>query len=197
MTTPRTKATLDPASWVSLYGDYLYSYCMARVNDHENAEDLVQETFISAIKARDNFKGESSEKTWLTAILKNKITDFYRKKDVLKGARDYLNATDRDFSKHFFNDSDGHWLPETSPKAWVEPADAGVNREEFAKILFTCIHKMPSALVPVFIAKFMDEEDSEVICKVHNISSSNYWVIIHRAKVLMRSCLEKNWFLSK
>lgn len=193
MATPRSKTSLDPASWVALYGDYLYSYCMLRINDRENAEDLVQETFISAIKAGDHFKGKSSEKTWLTAILKNKITDYYRKKDVLKGAQDYLDATEQDFSKHFFHAQDGHWLAESAPKTWVEPAD----REEFARVLQMCIQKMPSTLVPVFTAKFLDDEDSDTICKVHKLSPSNYWVIIHRAKVLMRSCLAKNWFLSK
>jgi RNA polymerase sigma-70 factor (TIGR02943 family) len=191
------KNTLDPASWVALHGDYLFSFCMVRVNDRANAEDLVQETFISAIKGRDYFKGDSSERTWLTAILKNKITDFYRKKDVLKGSRDYLEATGQDFSKHFFDSADGHWLPGASPKSWAEPADLAVNREDLMKVVQMCIHKMPSTLVPVFTAKFLDDEDSETICKVHNISSSNYWVIIHRAKVLMRSCLEKNWFSTK
>ncbi len=187
---------LDPTTWLKSYGDYLFSYSMARVNHRETAEDLVQETLISAFRARDNFKGESSEATWLVAILKNKIIDHYRKKDILKDAKDYLEATDQDFSKHFFDPNNGHWLREVAPKAWSTPADNNIEQAEFENILQACVHKMPPKLVPVFIAKFFDDEDPETICKVHNISSSNYWVIIHRAKVLIRACLEKNWFLT-
>lgn len=189
--------SLNPESWLKQYGDYLYSYCMVRVNHRETAEDLVQETLISAFRSKDSFKGESSESTWLVAILKNKIIDHFRKKDILKDAKDYLEATDSDFLKHFFDPNDGHWLREAAPRAWTAAADSDVQKAEFNEILQSCVHKMPPKLVPVFIARFLDDEDSDTICKVHNISPSNYWVIIHRAKVLVRACLEKNWFFTK
>lgn len=166
-----------------------------KVSNRETAEDLVQETFVSAIKAKDSFKSGSSEKTWLVAILKNKIIDYYRKKDVLKNTSDYLNETADDFNKYFFEKQNGHWLKEAGPHTWQESADSTIHQEEFDKVVLGCVEKMPSKLIPVFMAKFLDDEDSETICKVHNISASNYWVIIHRAKVLIRSCLEKNWFL--
>jgi RNA polymerase sigma-70 factor (ECF subfamily) len=188
---------LDPDSWLNSYGDYLFSYCMVRINHRETAEDLVQETLLSAFRSRDGFKGESSEATWLVAILKNKIVDYYRKKDILKETKDYLESTDGDFSKSFFDPNDGHWLRDATPQTWNAPADADMDQAEFQNVLRACVHKMPPKLVPVFIAKFFDEEDSETICKVHSISTSNYWVIIHRAKVLVRACLEKNWFLTK
>ena len=186
--------SLNPDLWLKSYGDYLFSYCMLRVNHRETAEDLVQETLISAFRAKDSFKGESTEATWLTAILKNKIIDHYRSKDILKEAKDYLESTEQDFSNNFFEGQNGHWLRGSAPQQWSSPADTSVEQAEFAEILRTCIHKMPSKLVHVFVAKFFDDEDSETICKVHNITSSNYWVIVHRAKVLIRACLEKNWF---
>ncbi len=189
--------TVDPATWVKSYGDYLFSYCFLRVRNRETAEDLVQETFLSAFAARERFAGESAEKTWLVAILKNKIIDYYRKKDVLKETDSYLAETDDDFSREFFNESNGHWLREGAPQLWTAAADANLNQEEFSRVLLACIEKMPPKLVPVFIAKFIDDEESETICKVHALSASNYWVIIHRAKVLIRSCLEKNWFLKR
>ncbi len=189
--------TLDPSSWVKLFGDYLFSYALLKVGNRETAEDLLQETFVSAIKARDTFKGDSSEKTWLVAILKNKIIDHYRKKDVLKNASEYVAETDNDFSIHYFDKSNGHWLQNTAPQDWPESADQPINSVEFERVLQMCIHKMPPKLIPVFVAKFIDDEDSQEICKVHDISASNYWVMIHRAKVLIRSCLEKNWFLTK
>lgn len=167
---------------------------MMRVNHRETAEDLVQETFISAVKARETFKGDSSEKTWLVAILKNKIIDYYRKKDLLRDNGHYLEITEREFSDHFFDHNTGHWLRDAAPRAWSEPADMALDQEEFQDILQQCVKKMPPRLAPVFIARFFDDEDAESICKVHGISSSNYWVMIHRARVLIRSCLEKNWF---
>lgn len=188
------KATLNPDLWLKSYGDYLFSYTLMKVGNKEIAEDIVQDAFVSAIKAKATFNGESSEKTWLVTILKNKIIDYYRKKDVLKQSTQYIAETEDDFSKHFFEKSNGHWLTNTAPKFWTESADFVLTTDEFNKIVHSCIQKMPSKFIPVFTAKFLDEEDSETICKVHGISSSNYWVIIHRAKVLIRSCLEQNWF---
>jgi len=150
---------------------------------------------VSALKAKDSFRKESSEKTWLVSILNNKIIDHYRKKDVLKNADSYLSETESSFSAHFFDQATGHWLVDTGPVSWTEQADKKVDRNEFYRILQYCVEKMPSKLVPVFLAKFLEEDDSEKICKDLKITPSNYWVIIHRAKVLMRSCLEKNWFL--
>ena len=190
-----SNSVLNPSLWLSKYGDYLYSYCLYRINHPETAEDLVQETFVSAFKAKDTFGGQSSERTWLVAILKNKIIDHYRKKDPLKNTEEYLSSTESEFSDHFFNPHNGHWNEEAAPGHWAPAADATLENSEFNAVLQACITKMPSKLMPVFIAKFIDDEDSEKICKEHKLSPSNYWVIIHRAKVLMRSCLEKNWFV--
>lgn len=187
---------IDPQKWIDNYGNYLFSVALIKVNNKQTAEDLVQDTLILAFKARESFEHNSSEKTWLTTILNNKIIDYYRKRDVLKNVIEYLSDTDAGFTEHFFHTPDGHWLPETAPLSWEEHADRSVNRNEFYKVLHQCIKKMPSKLVPVFTAKFLFDEHSDKICKDHNITSSNYWVIIHRAKVLMRSCLEKNWFES-
>lgn len=190
-----SSSSSDPAQWVSLYGNYLFSIALLKVGNKETAEDLVQETFISAIKARESFKENSSVKTWLAVILKNKIVDYYRKKDVLKHVTEYIDDTQHGFAEAFFNQESGHWLPETMPQHWESNADDALNRNEFYNVLQYCIHKMPKKLVPVFTARFLDNEDADTICKEFNISTSNYWVIIHRAKLLMRNCLEKNWFL--
>lgn len=186
---------LDSKDWLSLYGDYLFSLAMYKIGHRETAEDLVQETFVSAIRTKESFRGDSSEKTWLVAILNNKIIDHYRKKDVLRDTSSYLQQTEDSFSEHFFEKDTGHWLSSAAPAHWTTFADSALNESEFREVLTLCIQKMPPSLMAVFTMKFIDDEDSEEICKVCNISPSNYWVIIHRAKVLVRSCLEKNWFL--
>ncbi len=187
----------NPSQWLRLYGDYLFSIAMMKLDDRQLAEDMVQETFLSAIKGAHGFKGESSEKTWLTSILNNKIIDQYRKKSALKNTQEYIQATDTAFTDSFFESAPAipHWLDETAPRNWGPGADQSINEREFELVLQACIKKMPEKLMVVFLAKFIEEETSENICKELNITSSNYWVIVHRAKVLVRSCLEKNWFL--
>lgn len=192
------KHTLSAADqWIALYGDYLYSLAVFKTNDELLSQDLVQETFLSALKARESFKGDSSAKTWFTTILNNKIIDHYRRKNLLQHTSDYLMETESSFHKAFFSeeaDDWGHWKKETAPKAWSSHADARLNNNELRKIIDYCFKKLPSKLAPVFIARFVDEKEAEKICKELDISSSNYWTIIHRAKVLLRACLEKNWF---
>ncbi len=120
----------DPKQWLHNYGDYLYSIAVLKTNDKETAEDLVQETFLSAIKALPGFKGESNEKTWLTAILNNKIIDYYRKKDVLKNADSYLIETDQSFYGSFFepdNSSSGHWTKTANPEPWNMSTDVRIS----------------------------------------------------------------------
>ncbi len=170
---------------------------LMKTSNTEAAEDLVQDTFLSAIKAADGFKGESSEKTWLVKILNNKIIDYYRKKDVLKGATDYLESTQNSFDEHYFegnHHSDAYWKKEAMPAHWKSDADSTINQKEFNNVLELCMQKLPAKLLPVFVLKYIDDKDADIICKELDISSSNYWVIIHRAKLLMRACLEKNWF---
>ncbi len=191
------KNEINPSQWVSLYGDYLFSLAMLKTSDQTLAEDLVQDTFLSAIKAKKNFRGDSSEKTWLVTILKHKIIDHYRKKDVLKDSDQYLEDTAGSFHDAFFSTDPstyGHWTKSAAPKDWTDkPADSRLMTEEFNRIIRFCLDKMPKRLIPVFLARFIDQEDPAIICKEFDLTSSNYWVIIHRAKVLMRSCLEKNW----
>jgi len=96
-TSTMNKLKPDPAKWVDLYGNYLFRYAFFRVNNKSTAEDIVQETFLSALKAIDNFKFKSTEKTWLTGILKFKIIDYYRKKakeSLKKKISEQLNKAD-------------------------------------------------------------------------------------------------------
>ncbi|MET3977811.1 RNA polymerase sigma-70 factor (TIGR02943 family) [Mucilaginibacter sp. UYP27] len=182
---------LDPHNWVKNHADYLYRYTITRVSDEEQARDLVQETFLSALQGLEKFAGKSSERTWLTAILKNKIIDTYRKKSSgLKIAGvDKAEAEQQDF----FNADDGHWTKEHAPQNFgIDSADILMNKE-FNQILKRCMNKLPALWLSVFTMKHMDDEATDFVCAELNISTSNYWVIIHRAKLNLRACLQKNW----
>ncbi|NML59327.1 sigma-70 family RNA polymerase sigma factor [Chryseobacterium cheonjiense] len=185
---------LAPEQWVDAFADFLYSYAITRVNSKEDAEDIVQDTFLAAFKNAATFQERSSVKTWLTSILKNKIIDYYRKKSNSNQSYDaYLDETEDSFENAFFNqDNYGRWKQDINKNYLSESTDDYILSKEFYRIMDLCLQKLPSKLRPVFVAKYMLDEDAEKICKEFNITSSNYWVLLFRAKTLLRSCLEKN-----
>jgi len=183
---------LDPHNWVDQYADYLYTYAAFRINDQELARDLVQETFLAALERKDKFEARSTEKTWLTSILKNKIIDVYRSRSSGFSKQTELAGCDGG-DTDFFDHDDGHWNDQHRPeKLGIEQPNALENKE-FQRILKACMKKLPSLWMSVFTMKHIDEESTELICKELKVSASNFWVIIHRTKVSLRSCLQKNW----
>ncbi|MDJ1466917.1 sigma-70 family RNA polymerase sigma factor [Xanthocytophaga flava] len=187
-----TDLPINPHQWVSRYADYLYTYALSRLTDEELARDLVQETFLAALERADQFKGSSTEKTWLTAILKYKIVDVYRKK-----SSQFLHSTDsvsaEKQQEDFFDPDDGHWNIAHRPQAFgIEDQDP-FTQSEFTHILQLCMKKLPALWLSVFTMKHMDEEETDAICTALKVTPSNFWVIIHRTKVNLRACLQKNW----
>ena len=186
---------LEPQSWVERYGDYLFNYAVVRVNDREKAEDLVQETFLAGLKAKDRFLGKSSERTWLTSILKRKVIDIYRKQYSSKESS--LDAYEIDVSDgDFYRSEDpfkGHWLDGKGPNSYSLLPEGEMEQEELARFIQLCIETLPSNLAAAFVMKMVDEEDSDTICKELGITPSNLWVMLHRARLRMRNCLENKW----
>jgi len=177
------------------YGDYLFNFAMVRLNDREKAEDLVQETFLAALKAMERFMGKSNERTWLTSILKRKVIDVYRKKYSAKESS--LDAHEWDVSDgDFYRSEDpfkGHWLKGKGPNSYSLLPEGEMEEAELARFIQQCIEVLPSQLGIAFIMKMVDEEDSATICKELGITPSNLWVMLHRARLRMRDCLEKSW----
>lgn len=179
-----------PNLWVMNYADYLYSYARTRIDDNELSRDLVQETFLAALESWGKFDGRSSEKTWLTAILKNKIYDVYRKKSTSGNQQSLsINSSDTD---EFFEES-GHWKEGRYPEPFGIEEPAALESKEFDGILKSCMKKLPPLWNSVFTMKHIDEEASDIICAQLELTSSNFWVISHRAKVSLRECLQRNW----
>lgn len=185
--------SLNPSKWVDTYTDYLFSLALLKTGSRADAEDIVQETFLAAYKGREGFKGESSEKTWLTSILKNKLIDFYRKKNKEKPLVQYLNETAEAFQSAIFDQGNyGRFKDDIRPNYFSKSGEDFLLGAEFQRILEDCILKMPMKLRGVFTAKYIQEEPSDEICKEHGITPSNYWVVIHRSKILLRACLERH-----
>ena len=182
---------LDPRNWVSRYADYLYSFAAFRIKDQDMARDLVQETFLAALERLENFEGRGSEKTWLTAILKNKVIDVYRSRS--SGFGKNIVQSGAEATDDFFNQDDGHWNEQHSPAELGIQAPDALENKEFQRILKACMTKLPALWLSVFSRKHIDEAPTELICSELKLSSSNFWVIIHRTKLSLRACLQKNW----
>jgi len=189
------KHKLKPSSWVENHGDYLFNFAIVRVNDREKAEDLVQETFLAGLKAQDKFQGKSSERTWLISILKRKIIDTYRKK--YSSRESSMTAYEQDLSDgDFYRSEDpfkGHWLEGKGPHSKSLLPEGELEEEELMEIIRFCIKHLPPHLAAAFVMKMIDEADSDEICKELGITTSNLWVMLHRARLKMRSCVESNW----
>ncbi len=184
----------DPERWVDEHGDYLFRYALARLRDPARAEDAVQETFLAALRAK-NFAGRSAEKSWLVGILKNKIFDYYRKAGRETSFTDLDFYADEEIDR-FAADGlgKGGWIHELGPMAW--PADPGssLDNEIFWKTFHDCSGRLPKKVAAVFTLREVDGVDSKEICATLNISESNLWVMLHRARMALRRCLETNWF---
>jgi len=182
---------LDPHKWVAAHADYLYAFAVSRINDTEQARDLVQETFLAALQNTASFAGKSSERTWLTAILKNKIIDVYRKKSSGLKIVDKEQTGNR--NDDFFDEDNGHWRTGQLPQEFgIEDTDRFITKE-FDDVLKKCMEKLPVLWMAVFTMKHIDDEPTDIICAHLKVTPANYWVIIHRIKVNLRACLQKNW----
>ena len=181
MTTPNMH------NWLNEHGDFLYRFALARLRDPHLAEDVVQETFLAAIKS-PSFAEQSAPRTWLTGILKHKIIDVMRK-NVREVAASSL-MSDEDANMDEFFDEKGHWVDK--PQQWDMPEDA-LEQKQFLGVLQTCMERLPPKLAQLFMLRDVQETDNAEICKELNISTTNAWVMLYRARMGLRKCLEINW----
>jgi len=181
--------------WVDDHADHVFNYVAARVNDTETAKDLVQDTFLAALKSKDKLREQSSIRTWLFAITRNKLIDHYRRQTTSAAFRQPLN--EESVTDSFFETEGikrGRWLQGSAPTDWNVDLSTVAERNQFRTILSQCVDKLPENGRAVFSMKYLDDLSSKEICKELDITPSNYWVLIHRAKLQLRKCMEVNWF---
>ena len=183
----------NPESWVDQYGDFLYHFTLSRIKDPSIAEALVQETFLAALKARKNFQGRSTARTWLIAILKHKIVDHIRKQvreHTSDKVESMLNTAANDPVDSSFND-EGDWR--IRPSKWAIDPMKLYEQKEFMDILYQCLGELPERQAEAFMMREIDGLSTEEICKVLNITATNSWVMLYRARMWLRRCLENSW----
>lgn len=179
---------LQPDTWVDSYADYLYNFAVVRVGDDELAKDLVQETFAAGLQSAANYRGKASERTWLVAILKRKVIDYYRRKNSAKGKAEVrMNLRGND-------GEESDWLEEMVADPHAGGTADNLENEELRLALESCIQALPAKQGRVFRMKTIEEQSTEDICNALGINPSNLWVMIHRARQSLMSCLNKKWF---
>jgi RNA polymerase sigma-70 factor (ECF subfamily) len=179
----------NPEQWVDEHGDALFSYALSRLKNRSSAEDVVQETFLAAIRSQDRFTGSSSARTWLIGILKHKIVDLIRKESREQPIDEIETLED---PPELFFDRKGHWR--IKPVEWKENPGKVLEQKEFMAVLFQCLEHLPDRLHRLFTLRELEEQDSDFICKELGITPTNLWVMLHRARMRLRGCLTENWF---
>lgn len=183
-----TEHTLNPNLWNVAYREYLIRFALMRVSDYGTAEDLVQDAFLSGWNGRRHFRGDCSERTWLTGILRNKIIDHYRK----TGRRPSILATDLENS---FPGEGEHrsWIEEQPDERLAHRPGAETERNEFMEELELAVSRLPGKMGEAFRMREMLGYSTEEITRELKISKANLWVLIHRAKQTLSAELSENW----
>ena len=187
---PREK--LEPAEWVDAYGDYLYRYAQSRLRDANAAEEVVQETFLAGIRFESQFAGDGSQRGWLLGILKRKIIDNVRQRS--RSARDSEGDLESDPTGNLF-DERGFW--NKGAATWSSVPECNLESAELWQIVRSCLRQLPSGQANAFVLSVMEEIDSEQVCNELEISSSNLWVRLHRARVGLSRCVGRKWNLGQ
>jgi RNA polymerase sigma-70 factor (ECF subfamily) len=183
------------ADWTALqqHRRYLLRYAMLQLRDAAAAEDVVQETLLAAIEGSSSFSGKSSLRTWLTGILKHKIIDHLRRRSREQPLGPEEAEDERSEAERIdilFRE-DGHWR--NFPSEWANP-DASLENQDFWKVFEKCCNALPPKVARVFMMREVMELSTEEICKELAITATYCWVMLHRARLSLRECLESKWF---
>ena len=190
MTTPEAKDIAPPEKWLELYGDYLFRFALMRLRNRSAAEDAVQDTFLAGIRGFERFDGRVDVKFWLRGILHNKIVD------IIRASVKQNNISDREREDM---EQPSSWLfkhagiPSRRPDDWGFDPSKAAERDEFWQVFQGCVEKLNGRQQQAFILKEIDNVSSEEVCKLLDVSPNNLWVLIHRARKQLKSCLSINW----
>ncbi|WP_366184368.1 sigma-70 family RNA polymerase sigma factor [Flavobacterium ovatum] len=190
VTVENSKTVLE--NWVHQFSDELYSWALYKTTSKETAEDLVQETFLAAFNKIDSFQGKSQPKTWLFAILNNKVVDYYRlSARTTKNNFSLTEESGYELSDGLFNTTE-NWVNMELNSIWEQEGEL-LDNDDFNMVFQYCMDDLPEKWKLAITSKYLTDNKAEAICKELEITASNYWQIIHRAKLLLKKCLENKW----
>jgi RNA polymerase sigma-70 factor (ECF subfamily) len=187
----KVKDNTELTEWVRVYTAELWNWAFRKTSNQQLSEDLVQDTFLAAAENMGSFRRESQPKTWLLGILKNKIAEHYRKAFRQPAV---TTSAEEGFAE-FFN-SNGRWKSAAAPQSWTQEEVNLTDIPAFNKVFENCIEGLPGVMNACVRLRYLDEKKGTQICQELGLTITNYWQLIHRAKLHLRSCLEKNWFLA-
>jgi RNA polymerase sigma-70 factor (ECF subfamily) len=186
-----------PDEWLDAHGDYLYACALQKVGNSHVAEDLVQETFLAGLKSGSAFAGKASERSWFLGILRNKVADYFRKKYRDKSYSEQHDEGYERITGPF--DTNGHWDNNKgfAPQDWPPTPSHVLEQKEFWDVFHSCLGTLPERMAEVFLQHEVKDSTAEEIMRDLDVSSSNLWVLLYRARMRLRTCLEQNWFGKK
>lgn len=185
-----SKRTLE--NWVNQFSDELFSWALYKTSSKETAEDLVQETFLAAFHKIDTFQGKSQPKTWLFSILNNKVIDYYRlSAKTTKKTFSISENSGYQLSDALFNETE-NWKNNDINPIWDQEEEL-LDNPEFNNIMQGCMEDLPQKWKFAVTSKYLTDKNADEICQELEITTSNYWQIVHRAKLLLKKCLEMKW----
>jgi len=173
---------------------YLVRYALAQLRDSDLAEEAVQEALVAALEGLPGFQGQSGLRTWLTSILRFKVIDLQRRLIAERKRFEYADGGDEGDDEAWLDelfDESGHWRE--APQAWSNPESA-FEQQRFWEVFERCLDRLPAKGGRVFFKREVLGEETGAICGAEGISESNCWVILHRARIALRACLEVSWF---
>lgn len=186
----KSKKTLE--NWVNQFSDELFSWALYKTSSKETAEDLVQETFLAAFHKIDTFQGKSQPKTWLFSILNNKVIDYYRlSAKTTKKTFSISENNGYELSDALFNETE-NWKNNDINPIWDQEEEL-LDNPEFNNIMQGCMEDLPQKWKFAVTSKYLTDKNADEICQELEITTSNYWQIVHRAKLLLKKCLEMKW----
>ena len=165
----------------------LLKFALAQLRNTAWAEDAVSETLLAALEKPQTFAGRSQLKTWLVGILKHKLVD-----QIRRNCKEMSTTGDEgeDIEDELFT-ADGRW--QHMPQDWGDP-EHSLRQVEFIKVLEACVERLPGQQGRLFMMREWLELETEEICKTLQITPTNLWVMLHRARLRLRECLQQQWF---
>ena len=167
----------------------LMRYARSQLRHDAWAEDAVQDTLLAALERPQAFSGQSQLKTWLVGILKHKLVDQLRRHHREATVLDRDDAEDLD---ELLFDETGHWRQ--MPAEWPSLPEARLGQQQFLAVMDACVERLPQAQGRVFLMREWLELDSDEVCQPLSIPPNNLWVLLHRARLRLRDCLQQHWF---